>query len=98
MELVEATFKDGLTGETVTDTYEIYEGDWVQLITTSANPYWHTVDVWKEKFPEYTEPIKTAKIMVLSTGRAVGYWEEKKDFYEFLRLWMRAEINEVVFA
>lgn len=96
IELVEATWVDP-GGKQVTDTYELYEGEWVTLPTGGQSDRWYEVDWWKEHHPEMT-PMDRCSYMVLSSGRYVGHWKDLHGFYEFLRLWMRATVTEVVFA
>lgn len=77
--------------------YEIYEGDFVEVYSWSANPYWHTREQYEasEQLMKFA-PSRTATIRVLSDGGLIGHWENLDYFREFLRLYLRAEVvNEL---
>jgi hypothetical protein len=95
VELIEAKLVDYITGQDELRFYEVYKGDWVKLYTTSGNAYWHTTEVWQESFPEYS-PIARRSYLVLSDSGYIGHWDSQEAIYEFLRLYMRAEITETM--
>jgi hypothetical protein len=92
IELLDASRTD-YDGSEVSYVYEIYEGDWVELYTSSANPYWHTRDSWIKNHSDAT-PVREAKILVMSDGGLIGYWKTKELFYDFLEIYLRATIVE----
>ena len=93
--LIEFTRKDILEGE-ITDVYEVYSGSWVQLYTTSGNPYCHTEEEWKTRFAEY-EFIQTAEYMVLCGPRYVGHWNSIGEVRQFIWFYLRGQILNEVF-
>lgn len=94
IELVETTYTD-YRGEEVYRCYEVYSVDLVELITSSANAYWHDREWWLKNHPEVT-PIREGKFRVMCDGGFIGVWETKEEFYNFLSNYMRATVHETV--
>ena len=95
IELVEVTRVDGITHQQLCDVYEVYEGDWVKVVSLSANGYWHTYEYWEKNLSEYT-PEDRRYIMVLRDGAYVGHWEKIEDFYHFVTYYLRGTIVEKI--
>lgn len=72
--------------------YELYEGEFVQTIYLSANPYWHDVE---DITPDH-HVIATASILVVSDGGYTGHFQSIRHFKDFLVRYLRADIREVV--
>lgn len=94
-QLVEVTRYENFTKEKLTDVYEVYSGDWVKVVSLSANGYWHTYEYWEKNLSEYA-PEDRRYVMVLRNGIYVGHWNDIEEFYHFINFYLLGKIEEVV--
>lgn len=91
LKIVECEVDSGFAHERDIRTYEIYVGDFVKVISDSANGYWHDRVEYdaNDRLNQYGV-IQEATILVISDRAYVGHWATITEFYEFLKHYMRA--------
>lgn len=95
--LIEVSGREELSGEPITDVYEVYSGDWVQVYGLSANAYWHPFQYWFDNMREYNV-VDRRSIQVLRDGAYVGHWNTIEEVTYFLTYYLRRTIIDVVSA
>lgn len=78
--------------------YHVYEGDFVNVISDSANAYWQTREQYEEYKRPYSAITDTAKYRVLADDVYVGHWATFDEVLQFVRLYMRGTISVIVYA
>lgn len=84
VELIEFEYEN-MIGQTEKRVYEVYEGDFIQIVGASANGYWHD----RRELRPFEEIMREATLLVLSDGGLVGHWSSMAEIEEFILLYLR---------